>query len=196
MMKLFKKKHAAEPATPVDKSYAVPGFTKAIRVFGKAQERMEPDFIPIYLYVMENKTGNSLCYLSTTFFAKINNHPKQPEYGFSIFFNKTMLEDLYDKFVNSEVAKVFTKEKGIIDSPGCLHEKCEYYIKDFGYDAEEASAVISLLLKEVFSVEPEDVTLHIQLFGWDEEKDEQESTVDFDDKGNVVAKSGFKHDLW
>lgn len=196
MMKLFKKKHAAEPTTPVDKSYAVPGFTKAIRVFGKAQERMEPDFIPIYLYVMENKTGNSLCYLSTTFFAKINNHPKQPEYGFSIFFNKTMLEDLYDKFVNSEVAKVFTKEKGIIDSPGCLHEKCEYYIKDFGYDAEEASAVISLLLKEVFSVEPEDVTLHIQLFGWDEEKDGQESTADFDSEGRVIAKSGFKHELW
>lgn len=111
---------------PVDKSYAVPGFTKAIRVFSKAQERMEPDIIPIYLYVMYNKTGNSLCYLSTTFFAKINNHPKHPEHGFSIFFNRTMLEDLYDKFVNSEVAKVFTKEKGIIDSPGCLHEKCEY----------------------------------------------------------------------
>ena len=129
---------------------------------------MEPDFIPIYLYMMDNKTGNSLCYLSTTFFAKMNN-PKQPEHGFSIFFNKTMLEDLYDKFVNSEVAKVFTKEKGIIDSPGCLHEKCEYYIKDFGYGAEEASAVIAMLLKEVFGVKPEDVTLHIQLFDWDKE---------------------------
>lgn len=157
---------------------------------------MEPDIILIYLYVMENKPGNSLCYMSTTFFAKINNHPKQPEQGFSIFFNKTMLEDLYDKFVNSEVTKVFTKEKGIIDSPECLREKCEYYIKGFGYDAEAASAVISLLLKEVFSVEPEDVTLHIQLFGWDEEKDGQESTVDLDDKGNVVARSGFKHDLF
>ena len=107
-----------------------------------------------------------------------------------------MLGDLYDKFVNSEVAKVFTKEKGIIDSPGCLHEKCEYYIKDFGYDSEEASAVIAMLLKEVFGIKPEDVTLHIQLFGWDEEKDGQESTVVFDYKGNVVAKSGFKHDLF
>ena len=68
------------------------------------------------------------------------------EPDFSIFFNKTMLEDLYDKFVNSEVAKIFTKVKGIIDSPGCLHEKCEYYIKDFGYDAEEASTVIAMLL--------------------------------------------------
>ena len=57
---------------------------------------MEPDIILIYLYVMENKPGNSLCYMSTTFFAKINNHPKQPEQGFSIFFNKTMLEVLYD----------------------------------------------------------------------------------------------------
>ena len=157
---------------------------------------MEPDIILIYLYVMENKPGNSLCYMSTTFFDKINNHPKQPEHGFSIFFNKTMLEDLYDKFVNSEVAKVFTKGKGIIDRPGCLHEKCEYYIKDYGYDTKEASAVIAMLLKEVFGVKPEDVTLHIQLFGWDEEKDGQESTVDFDDKGNVVAKSGFKHDLF
>lgn len=46
MMKLFKKKHTAEPAIPVDKNYAVPGFTKAIRVFGKAQEKMDPDFIP------------------------------------------------------------------------------------------------------------------------------------------------------
>ena len=113
---------------------------------------MEPDIILIYLYVMENKPGNSLCYMSTTFFDKINNHPKQPEHGFSIFFNKTMLEDLYDKFVNSEVAKVFTKGKGIIDSPGCLHEKCEYYSKNFGYCAEEASAVIAMLLKEVFGV--------------------------------------------
>ena len=74
--------------------------------------------------------------------------------------------------------------------------RCEYYIKDFGYDAEEASAVIAMLLKVVFCIKPEDVTLHIQLFGWDEEKDGQESTTDFDYKGNVVAKSGFKHDLW
>lgn len=71
------------------------------------------------------------------------------------------------------------------------------YIKAFGYDSEEASAVIiALLLKEVFGIKSEDVTLHIQLFGWDEEKDGQESTVDFDYKGNVVAKSGFKHDLF
>ena len=69
-------------------------------------------------------------------------------------------------------------------------------IKDFSYGAEEASAVVAMLLKEVFGVKPEDVTLHIQFFDWDEEKDGQESTVDFDDKGNVVAKSGFKHDLW
>ena len=109
MMNLFRKKQASvEPVIPVDKSNAVPGFTKAIKVFGKAQEKMKPDF--------------------------------------SIFFNKTMLEDLYDKFVNSEVAKIFTTVKGIIDSPGCLHEKCEYYIKDLGYDAEEASAVIAMLL--------------------------------------------------
>lgn len=50
-----------------------------------------------------------------------------------------MLEDNYDTFVNSNAAKVFAKEKGIIDSPGRLHERCEYYIKDFGYNAEEAS---------------------------------------------------------
>lgn len=61
---------------------------------------------------MDNKTGNSLCYLSTTFFAKINNHPKHPEHGFSIVLLKTMLEDLYDTFVNSDVAKVFYQEKG------------------------------------------------------------------------------------
>ena len=53
-----------------------------------------------------------------------------------------------------------------------------------------------MLLKVVFCIKPEDVTLHIQLFGWDEEKDGQESTTDFDYKGNVVAKSGFKHDLF
>ena len=122
--------------------------------------------------------------------------PKHPEHGFSIFFNKTILEDLYDKFVNSMVAKVFTKEKCIVDSPGSLHEKCEYYIKDFGYDAEKASAVIAMLLKEVFDVKLENVTLHIQLFGWDEVKDGQESTTDFDYKGTVIAKSGFKHDLF
>lgn len=196
MMNLFKKRQASEPVVPVDKSHALPGFTKAIRLFGKAQEKMEPDFIPIYLYVTDRKTGHSLCFLSTTFLANINNHPKHPEHGFSIYFNKTMLEDLYDRFVHSEVAKVFTKEKGIIDSPRCIQEKCEYYIKDFGYDAEEASAVIAMLLEDVFDVKPEDVTLHIQLFGWDEEKDGQESTTDFDYKGNVIAESGFKHDLF
>lgn len=195
-MSLFRKKTSLKTAIPVDKSQAIPGFTKAIRLFGKAQERMEPDFIPIYLYVIDNKTGNSLCYLSTTFFAKINNHPKHPEHGFSIFFNKTMLEDLYDTFINSDVAKFFIKEKGIIDSPGHLHEKCEYYIKDFGYDAEEASAVIAMLLKDVFGVKPEDVTLHIQIFGWDEDLYGQESTTDFDYKGDVIAESGFKHDLF
>jgi hypothetical protein len=51
MMNFFRKKQAAEPAIPVDKSHAIPGFTKAIKLFGKAQEKMEPDFIPIYLYV-------------------------------------------------------------------------------------------------------------------------------------------------
>ena len=195
MMKLFKKKHAAEPATPVDKSYAVPGFTKAIRVFGKAQERMEPDFIPIYLYVTDRKTSNSLCYLSTTFFAKINNHPKHPEHGFSIFFNKTILEDLFNTFVNSNVAKVFTKEKGIIDSPGHLHEKCEYYIRDFGYNAEEASAVIAMLLDEVFKIKPEDITLQIQLFGCDDEWGGEESNAEYDCEGNKIAQSGFSHEL-
>lgn len=195
-MKLFTKRQASEPVVPVDKSQALPGFTKAIRLFGKAQEKMETDFIPIYLYVTDRKTGRSLCFLTTTFFANTNNHPKHPEHGFSIFFNKTILGELYDSFVNSDVAKVFTKEKGIIDSPGCTHEKCEYYIKDFGYDAEEASAVIAMLLEDVFDVKPENVTLHIQFFGWDEEKDGQESTTDFDYKGNVIAKSGFEHDLW
>lgn len=53
-MNLFRKKQAAEPAIPVDKSYAIPGFTKAIKLFSKAQKKMEPDFIPIYLYVMDH----------------------------------------------------------------------------------------------------------------------------------------------
>lgn len=195
-MNLFKKKQALEPARPVDKSKAIPGFTKAIKHFAKAQEKMEPDFLPIYLYVMDKKTGNSLCYLSTTFFARINNRPKNAEHGMSIFFNKTMLEDLFDTFVNSETAKVFTKEKGIIDSPGRQHEKCEYYIRDFGYDAEEAAAVIAMLLEEVFGVKPEDATLQIQLFGWNEENEGLESTVDFDHNGNVIARTGFNHNLW
>ena len=173
MTNLLKKKQTAIPVYPVDKKYALAGITNVVKKFGDAQKKMEPDFIPIFLYVMDKKEENSLCFLTTTFFARINNHPKHPEHGFSIFFNKTMLGDLYDTFVNSDVAKVFTREKGFIDSPGYLHEKCEYYIKDFGYDAEEASAVIAMLLKEVFSVKPEDVTLNIQLFGWDEEKDGQ-----------------------
>ena len=37
-MNLFRKKQATEPAIPVNKSYAIPGFTKAIKLFGKAQE--------------------------------------------------------------------------------------------------------------------------------------------------------------
>ena len=83
--------------------------------------------------------------------------------------NKTILEDNHDTIVNSNAAKVFAKEKGIIDSPGRLHERCEYYIKDFGYNAEEASAVIAMLLDEVFMIKPEDITLQIQLFGCDDE---------------------------
>ena len=59
--------------------------------------------------------------------------------------------------------------QGIIDSPGRLHERCEYYIKDFGYNAEEASAVIAMLLDEVFNIKPENITLQIKLFGCDNE---------------------------
>ena len=196
-MKLFsKKKQAAEPARPVDKKKAVPGFTKAIMQFAQAQKKMEPEFLPIYLYVTDKKTGDSPCFLSTTYFARINNHPKHPEHGFSLFLNQTMLGELYDSFVHSDAAKVFTKENGIIDSPACPHEKCEYYIKDFGYDAEEASAVIAMLLEEVFDLKPEDMAFHLQLFGWNEENDGQESTAELDRNGNVIAKSGFSHDLF
>ena len=137
-----------------------------------------------------------MCYLSTTFFAKINNHPKHPEHGFSIFFNKTILEDNYDTFVNSNAAKVFAKEKGIIDSPGRLHERCEYYIKDFGYNAEEASAVIAMLLDEVFKIKPENITLQIQLFGCDNEGGGEESNAEYDCEGNKIAKSGFSQELF
>ena len=180
----------------IDKNLASPGITNVIKLFGNAQKKMEPDFIPIYLYVMDSKTGNSLCYLSTMFFAKINNHPKHLEHGFSIFFNKTILEDNYDTFVNSNAAKVFAKEKGIIDSPGRLHERCEYYIKDFGYNAEEASAIIAMLLDEVFMIEPEDITLQIQLSGCDDEGGGEESTAEYDCEGNNIAKSGFSQELF
>lgn len=193
-MKLLNKKQAANPAFPVDKNRAIPGITKVIKQFGNAQIKLEPDFIPIYLYVMDSKTGNSLCYLSTTFFAKINNHPKHPEHGFSIFFNKTILEDNYDTFVNSNVAKVFAKEKGIIDSPGRLHERCEFYIKDFGYDAKEASAIIAMLLDEVFKIRLNEITLQIQLFGCNEENEGEESTAEYDCGGNKIAKSGFSQE--
>ena len=196
MMNLFKKKQTSPSAEPIDKNLAIPSITNVIKLFGNAQKKMEPDLIPIYLYVMDSKTGNSLCYLSTTFFAKINNHPKHPEHGFSIFFNKTMLEDLFDTFVNSNVAKVFAKEKGIIDSPGRSHERCEYYIKDFGYNAEEASAVIAMLLDEVFMIKPEDITLQIQLFGCDDEGGGEERTAEYDCEGNKIAKSGFSQELF
>lgn len=193
-MNLFKKKQNAPSAEPIDKNLAIPGITNVIKLFGNAQKKMEPDFIPIYLYVMDSKTGNSLCYLSTTFFAKINNHPKHPEHGFSIFFNKTILEDNYDTFVNSNVAKVFAKEKGIIDSPGRLHERCEFYIKDFGYDAKEASAIIAMLLDEVFKIRLNEITLQIQLFGCNEENEGEESTAEYDCGGNKIAKSGFSQE--
>lgn len=193
MMKLFKKKQAVVPTIPVDKSFAIQGFTKAIEKFANAQKKIEPDFIPIYLYVLDKKTNMSICFLEPTFFAR---NCKNPKPGFSIFFNKTMLESRYEAFEVSEVAKYFCKEKGVIDSPGHLHEKCEFYIRDFGYDSEEASAVIAMLLQDVFHIKSEDVSLSIQVFGWNDEMDGQESTTDFDYVGNVIASSGFKHDLF
>ena len=195
-MNIFKKKLAEESALPVDKSLAVPGFTKVLKKFADAQKMMEPDYLSIYLYVTDRKADQRYCYLATTFFARINDHSRKPEYGFSMVFNKTILGDMYDAFVESDVAKVFTKEKGVIDSPDCLHEKCEYYIKDFGYDAQEASAVIAMLLDQVYHVNPEDAILTIQVFGWEDEQSGQDSTTDFDFSGKLIGQSGFKHDLF
>lgn len=175
---------------------AIPGFTKVIDLFAQAQKKMEPDAIPIFLYVMDKDASECHCFLCTTFFAKINEKKRNTESGFSLILNKTILEEKYDTFVNSELAKVFTKKKGVIDTPGCLQEKCVYYIKDFGYDAEEASAVIAMLLKEVFDIKPEDVTLHIPLLGWDGDQEGSESTKTFDWTGREIAKSGFEQELF
>ena len=60
-MNLFKKKQNAPSAEPIYKNLAIPGITNVIKIFGNAQKKMEPDFIPIYFYVMDSKTGNSLC---------------------------------------------------------------------------------------------------------------------------------------
>ena len=124
MMNLLKKKQTAIPTCPVDKKFALAGITNVIKKFGDAQKKMEPDFIPIFLYVMNKKEENSLCFLTTTFFARINNHPKNQEHGYSMILNKTILEDLYEPFEGSHVAAVFAKEKGIVDTPGHPGEKC------------------------------------------------------------------------
>ena len=196
-MNIFKKKKTLEPACPVDRNKAITGFTRTIQLFAHAQAKVEPDVIPIYLYIQDRKSGNTLCFMSPTFFAKINMHQSCAGHGFSMVLNKTILGDYYASFTQSDVAKVFTRGKGIIDSPGCLHEKCEYYIKDFGYDADEASAVTAMLLEQVFKLKPEDVSIEIQLFGADEDgQDGQESSTAFDYEGNVIARSGFKHDLF
>lgn len=196
MMNLLKKKQAAIPAYPVDKNRAIPGFTKVIKQFADAQIKMEPDFIPIFLYVKNKKDGMSLCFLTTTFFARINNHHKNPEHGVSLFLNRTILEDLYESFEKTHVATAFTKERGVVDTPGNPGEKCEFYIKDFGYDAEEASAIMAMLLDEAFKINPEDITLQIQLFGCNDEGEGEESNAEYDCEGNKIAQSGFSHDLF
>ncbi len=195
-MKLLNKKQAANPAFPVDRNRAIPGITKVIKQFGNAQIKMEPDFIPIFLYVMDKKGEKSLCFLTTTFFARINNHPKNPEHGFSLFLNRTILESLYESFEKSHVAKSFTKESGVVDTPGHPGERCEFYIKDFGYDAEEASAIIAMLLDEVFKIRLNEITLQIQIFGSDDEGVGEESTSEYDCEGKTIAQSGFSHDLF
>ena len=196
MMNLLKKKQTAIPTCPVDKKFALAGITNVIKKFGDAQKKMEPDFIPIFLYVMNKKEENSLCFLTTTFFARINNHPKNQEHGYSMILNKTILEDLYEPFEGSHVAAVFAKEKGIVDTPGHPGEKCMFYIKDFGYDAEEASAVIGMLLAEVFKIKPEEITLQIQLFGCNDEGEGEECMAEFDCAGNMIAKSGNSYELF
>lgn len=195
-MKLLKKKQAANPAFPVDRNRAIPGITKVIKQFGNAQIKMEPDFIPIFLYVMDKKGENSLGFLTTSFFARINNHPKNPEHGFSLFLNRTILESLYESFEKSHVAKSFTKESGVVDTLGHPGERCEFYIKDFGYDAEEASAIIAMLLDEVFKIRLNEITLQIQIFGSDDEGVGEESTSEYDCEGKTIAQSGFSHDLF
>ena len=196
MKLIFKKKQAIEPLCQVDKNKAILGITKTIQLFGNAQAKVEPDIIPI-LYVRDCKSDNMLFFMSPTFFAKINMNPGSAELGFSMVLNETILGSYYATFTQSDVAMVFTRGKGIIDSPGCLHEKCEYYIKDFGYDADEASAVTAMLLEQVFKLRPEDVSLEIQLLGSDKDgQGGQESSTIFDYEGNVLSKSGFDFDLF
>ena len=122
-MNIFKKKKTLEPACPVDRNKAVPGFTRIIQLFSNAQAKVEPDVIPIYLYIQDRKSGNTLCFMSPTFFAKINMHQSRAGHGFSMVLNETILEDYYASFTQSDVAKAFTRGTESIDSPGCLHEK-------------------------------------------------------------------------
>ena len=173
-----------------DKNLAVPGITKVVELFSNVQKKGEQDILTMFLYVMDRE-GKSLCYLSTTFFARIHSHSKNSMRGFSLLLNEAILGDFYELFKKSKVATIFTKEKGIVDTPGHPEKKCEFFIKDFGYDAIEASAVIGMLLDEVFNCKPSEVTFQIQLFGYDSEGKEVESIVEFDSDGEMIAKSGW-----
>ena len=194
-MGLFNRKEVNASKMPVNKSLAAPGFTATIERFAEAQKKSEPDILPIFLYVNDNKSGNALCFFSTTFFARSNNNGEF-EPGFSMYLNKEYLGGAFEAFKNSEIFKVFSEEKGVVEFPGQPTKKDVFYIKDFGYEAEAASAVIVGLLKEVFHVRQEDITLQIYLFSYKEEQDDSESTADFDALGNKIASAGFHQDLF
>ena len=194
MIGLFKKKQEV-PILPIDKSLAREGFTSTIRIFSNAQIELESDFI--YLYVVEYEMDKPLACLSTTYFAQSGNQTKNVPQGFSMFLTEQSLGSAYDSFLRSSVSQLFRKGNGRVAQPNGENDyKGTYYGRDFGYDAEAMSAVIVLLLEEVFYLRPEDVCLKIQLLSFEGITSGQESTATFDAGGNRITSSGFQQDLF
>lgn len=190
MLGIFKKKQQEAPALPIDKAAARQGFTSTVRIFADAQQKLGDADASIFLYVQPTDSPDKCLILAcSTFLAGLGD---ALEDGLTIYFTEDRLGDDYDSFLQSSVSKLFRKGKG--ETPEGY--KGIYYVRDFGYDAEAVSAVIVLLLEEVFHLRPEEVCMQIQLLSFEGATAGKESTVTFDADGSRVASSGFDQDLF
>ena len=189
MFNLFKKKQTQEAVVmPIDKSHAREGFTSTLETLINAARCLRTDSAGencgLYLYVIERDSEN------------VRARFEDPSCGgieeFTMYFWEPFLGSFYDSFLQSSVSRLFMKMNGkfMYDN-----YKGIYFERHFESDAEAMSAVIVLLLEEVYHLRPEDVCLRIQLLDFNRRSDD-ESTATFDCDGNKIASTGFQQDLF
>lgn len=190
MLHLFKKKNQQEAvAPPVDKRFARKGFTATFETFIQAARCLRGDAAgencALYLYVRERETEKVR--------ARLEDPACVGREAFTMLFWEPFLGSFYDSFLQSSVSRLFTELKGQL---GFMYDnhKGIYFERHFEFDAEAMSAVIVLLLEEVYHLRPEDVCLEIQLLDFN--RAENESTATFDCDGNKIASSGFPQELF